>query len=103
MQLPQNLVHFYGADATFNAQAVTFFPVIDVDSSHNFQPRTNDNSGSVFGFFYKNEDRADSNPSSENYHFIMLDKDSVTGTPQTVLENAWGGNSLHYSLSKTGI
>ncbi len=92
VQLPQNLVGFYGANATFNAQAVTFFPVIDVDSTNNFQPRANDNSGSVFGFFTKNKIRTESNPASGNYHFALLDKDSVTSEPITVLDNAWGGN-----------
>lgn len=78
-----------------NAHSQILYPVIEVDSTSDFVPRAFDNTGSVFGFLNKNKVvilEPNENDSSD-YHFVMLDKDSIT-TPEIVLSNVWKNNKF---------
>jgi len=92
------LVGGYDAQTLFNAQVIILNPTINVDSTNNFIPRAYDSSGSVFGFYFKRKVRIldSSQHSNSNYHFALLDKDSVLVGSDTVLKNAWNPNALHY-------
>ena len=80
-----------------NAHSLMLYPVITIDSTSGFIPREFDSTGSVFGFLNKNKVRIlnSSQDTSKDYHFAMLDKDSVT-THEIVLSNAWKNNILRF-------
>lgn len=94
----QYLVGGYNSDAVFNAQAISLIPVLSPDSTTNFKPRAYDGSGSVFGFYFKRKVRIldSSQHSNPNYHFALLDKDSITSAPDTVFKKAWNCNYLKF-------
>lgn len=97
MQLP-GLVGGYGSTRIFNSQAIQFSPLLNVDSTNSFKPRAYDSSGSVFGFYFRRKVRIldTSLHSNPNYHFALLDKDSIILSPDTVLKNSWNSNYIHF-------
>ncbi|MDT3739533.1 MAG: hypothetical protein RO257_08545 [Candidatus Kapabacteria bacterium] len=86
-----------GRDSKFilNAHSQIIYPVIEVDSTSDFVPRAFDRTGSVFGFTNKSKVRIlnSSQNTSKDYHFALLDKDSVT-SPEIVLSNIWKNNKF---------
>lgn len=70
-----------------NAHSLMLYPTITVDSTQSFVPRAFDNTGSVFGFMNKNKVRIlnSSQSANKDYHFVLLDKDSVPTNPVIVL------------------
>lgn len=85
----------------FQGHSLYLDPTITVDSTLNFKPKPYDNTGSVFGFLNKSKVRIlnSTQDTSKDYHFAMLDKDSITSGPEIVLSNIWKNNiSLLFSL-----
>jgi hypothetical protein len=83
------------ANIILNAHSQLLYPVLNVDSTSNFVPRAFDNSGAVFGFQYKSKVRIlnSTQDTSKDYHFVMLDKDSIS-SPEIVLSHIWKNNII---------
>ena len=79
-----------GENCLLNAHSEIIFPYITIDSTNAFQPRAYDSSGAVFGFTFKNKVRIldSSQHTNVDYNYVLLDKDSVQGTPVMVLEKS---------------
>ena len=83
-------------DFVFNAHCLYLNPKLIVDSTQEFIPLNNDNTGAVFGFIDKSYNVIDTNANGIDINKLVLKKDRPVQYPVKVLSNIWKNDCLRW-------
>jgi len=76
-------------NVAFNTQSLYLEPSLQVDTTQNFKPRANDNTGAAMGFLYRDTVVSNDSIDINGNGYLVLEKNSVTTGSVEVLSNIW--------------